>query len=213
MDFDGDWENFQKHTEEIDNKAKEAIDEIRESMPKWGGAISSEPPRYGHHPGSRQNKQPKDADKKQDQVYDDGSTDLLGLDGDAATAAGEQVTTHSGKKYVRHSGARQPDHITRWSRKASAEGAERGGGSQAAAGSTPGELRPQLQMMQGGEEATEPAPVSGIILQPAETHGPQARSLGGLDLLAACMERGEGELQVKTHHSGVRCRRKKGRRK
>ena len=62
MDFDGDWVNFHKYTEESDNKAKEAIEEIRESMPRWGGVNSSEPPRYGHHRCYRRNKQPKDAD-------------------------------------------------------------------------------------------------------------------------------------------------------
>ena len=76
VDFDGDWANFHKYREESDNKAKEAIEEIRESMPRWGGVNSSEPPRYGHHRSSRRNKQPKDADKKQDQVRDDNSTDL-----------------------------------------------------------------------------------------------------------------------------------------
>ena len=41
----------------------------------------SEPTYYGLHPPSRVNKQPRDGDKNRSQQYDDGSTDLLGLDG------------------------------------------------------------------------------------------------------------------------------------
>ena len=83
---------------------------------KWSpivGVDTSEPPRCGHHPPSKLNKEPRNGDKNNDQVYQDDSTDLLGLD------EGDD-TTQSRKQYTRHGDGlvyRQPDHPTRWSRK------------------------------------------------------------------------------------------------
>ena len=59
------------------------------------------------------------ANMTEDQVYQDNSTDLLGLDGEADESHTTEVTSQSWKRFVRHSDQlihRQPDHPTRWSR-------------------------------------------------------------------------------------------------
>ena len=82
FDFDGDMSKLHEHEAAANAVANNWLEEqrIRDSMPTWGEVNRSEPPRYGIHTPSRQNKQPRDGDKNAEQQYDNKSFDLLGLD-------------------------------------------------------------------------------------------------------------------------------------
>ena len=79
------------------------VREDRAHLPQWGEVHRSQPPRYGFHPPSRINKQPKDVNKTEDQVYQDNSTDLLRLEGGTNEDDTAYAISKSGKKYVIHS--------------------------------------------------------------------------------------------------------------
>ena len=75
LDFDGDMSKLHEHEAAANAVANNWLEEqrIRDSMPTWGEVNRSEPPRYGIHTPSRQNKQPGDGDKNADQQYDNKS--------------------------------------------------------------------------------------------------------------------------------------------
>ena len=138
VDFNGDMYNLHDHEAAANAVANNwlEVQRVRDSMPSWGEVNQSEPPLYGLHAPSRQNKQPLDGDKSADQRYDNKSIDLLGLDdedkqddggqsgGDRSQSSGEvaRSTRRTFKKQQDGLVYRQPDNPTRWSRRSGDSG-------------------------------------------------------------------------------------------